>query len=761
MKKNIALFVSFLDNEFSMDIIDGAWLAAEELDVNLFIMPTRLIISNYSDTEANMFEYQYNTMFSYVDKGNFDGAVVETGIICNGMTDEDVKKLFDSFGIPTVSIARKIEGYPNIRFNCNGLRDEIQHLIDVHGCSRIGFIGGPAENAEAKERFELYKQTLADNGIPFDEKLYGMGNFSEYCEDEVRRVILTNKGDIDALCFANDRMAIGGYKVIEELGMVVGKDIRVTGFDDAPSAAAMEPALTTVRSNVPSLGQHAVEQCLNMINEDDGVDVNIDTSIIVRSSCGCPSKISIITKKISADGSDNSITPEKLCDELYTFLASPFSEKSEMRMNIRIMMYRFTEFLKAVAKPDFSIDEYIDGVLRSIEKIDFVAVAYNEFSFALSLIRKKALATAYDKAHAEEFFFSLIDRVTGDKFSNDYDVNQNYRRLSTVSSGIIYFVLANINNESASYLSIITNVHNHGSLSSYLFIHEFPIVCNSYQSWHRPRTERLICYHDGNDEILLPTEEQQLSSDSIFKCDKISDERHTYFANPLFYNDEHYGLLVSEMDKSNYCYLAWVILNQISYALKMKQLMEEQATIRDRLAKNMELVESYNKMLRQKTISDELTGIFNRRGFMESVSELLSKPSNYGRKAVIAFADMNSLKVVNDRFGHDEGDFAIRGVAEILSKCFRASDIVARFGGDEFACFCFIKDGDFEGICRRRIKEITESFNAVSGKPYLVTLSIGIYEFICDADTKLTECMNTADALLYEDKKHKPESIMR
>ena len=186
---NIALFIGFLDNEFSMDVMEGARNAAKEFGVNLFIIPVRLLISNYSEAELNVYTYQYNTMLSYIEKGNFDGVIMETGVVCNGMTDQAVKDLFDSFGVPVISIARKIEGYPNIRFNCSGLRDEIQHLIDHHGCKRIGFIGGPENNGEAIERFELYKQTLSDNGIEFDENLYGMGNFSEFCEEEVIRVV--------------------------------------------------------------------------------------------------------------------------------------------------------------------------------------------------------------------------------------------------------------------------------------------------------------------------------------------------------------------------------------------------------------------------------------------------------------------------------------------------------------------------------------------------------------------------------------------
>jgi diguanylate cyclase (GGDEF)-like protein len=97
----------------------------------------------------------------------------------------------------------------------------------------------------------------------------------------------------------------------------------------------------------------------------------------------------------------------------------------------------------------------------------------------------------------------------------------------------------------------------------------------------------------------------------------------------------------------------------------------------------------------------------------------------------------------------------------MLKSCFRSSDVVARFGGDEFAAFGFIRGENIETILRDRMKEMQTEFNANSGKPFLVTASIGVYEFRCDETTNLTECMNKADALLYEDKKHKPSTVLR
>lgn len=759
--KNIALFVGFLDNEFSMDVMEGARTAAKELGVNLFIIPVRLLIENYSEAELNVYTYQYNTLLSYVEKGNFDGVIMETGVVCNGMTDEAVKELFDSFGVPTVSIARKIAGYPNIRFNSNGLREEIEHLIGHHGCKRIGFIGGPENNGEAIERFELYKQTLQDNGLPFDEKLCGNGNFSEFCEDEVIRVIEQNEGNIDALCFANDRMVIGAYWALEKLNLVPGKDIMITGFDDAPSACAMNPPLTTVHSNIPHLGKYAVKQCFSMVEGREGHDVFIDTSTIIRSSCGCPSRTTVITEKISEAGSLDRISIETLCGEIRSFLFGSLSLSDELKLKVNAIVDSIYELLSDISHPYFDRKHHMKVLIDIVSALNYEIVSYGEVSFILNLVRKKGILIAYNEEQATDFFFDLLDNIAEREVNSVYSLRQDYRDTSQITSAIVYDVLANINNEAASYRFIITNVRRHKTKSSYLFIHDLPVICHSLSSWKRPRKERLTCYHSGDVENIIPQDLQEYDSGSIFRCDKISDKAHVFVVNPLFYNEEHYGILLVEKDDMDRAYFEWVVFKQICYALKMKRLMEEQMSIHAQLSKNMELIESYNAMLEKKSISDELTGIYNRRGFIERVTEQLNDPANLGKRAVIVYADMNYLKLVNDRFGHDEGDFAIKGVATILKSCFRSSDIVARFGGDEFAAFGFIRGKNFENILRSRMKESTDEFNDTSGKPYLVTASMGIYEFVCDESTNLTECMNKADAGLYEDKKNKPKTIIK
>jgi diguanylate cyclase (GGDEF)-like protein len=111
--------------------------------------------------------------------------------------------------------------------------------------------------------------------------------------------------------------------------------------------------------------------------------------------------------------------------------------------------------------------------------------------------------------------------------------------------------------------------------------------------------------------------------------------------------------------------------------------------------------------------------------------------------------------MINDEYGHDEGDFALKEIASILKEAFRSTDIVARFGGDEFVVFAMTGIPDYENIMKRRITEITERHNREVNKPYIIEMSTGICEVTCDPEINISQVLETADKKLYIEKKAK------
>ncbi|MGO9639710.1 MAG: diguanylate cyclase domain-containing protein [Candidatus Acidiferrales bacterium] len=151
------------------------------------------------------------------------------------------------------------------------------------------------------------------------------------------------------------------------------------------------------------------------------------------------------------------------------------------------------------------------------------------------------------------------------------------------------------------------------------------------------------------------------------------------------------------------------------------------------------------------SLVDDLTGLFNRRGFF-ALAEQQFRLLRRGGSALLAFADLDDLKSINDAFGHLEGNRALMEVAQVLRECFRQSDILARFGGDEFcALITDVQQGAIERV-RRRIGQKLDAVNARSGRRHRLSLSLGIV-VVTNAQIPLEDWLARADALMYDEKR--------
>ena len=151
------------------------------------------------------------------------------------------------------------------------------------------------------------------------------------------------------------------------------------------------------------------------------------------------------------------------------------------------------------------------------------------------------------------------------------------------------------------------------------------------------------------------------------------------------------------------------------------------------------------KDLRNLSMTDELTGLYNRRGFLELARQQLRLADRERRGFFLFYADLNGLKAINDRYGHNSGDLALNNTARTLIRTFRKSDIIARFGGDEFVILGEeTPETDVEMITLRLQKNL-DAFN--------LSLSLGIVRYNPDQPCSLDQLIFKADALMYEEKR--------
>lgn len=155
------------------------------------------------------------------------------------------------------------------------------------------------------------------------------------------------------------------------------------------------------------------------------------------------------------------------------------------------------------------------------------------------------------------------------------------------------------------------------------------------------------------------------------------------------------------------------------------------------------------------SLIDELTGLYNRRGFMAFAEQHLNSVHRSDKGLAIVYADLDGLKQINDSFGHQEGDRALVKTAELLKQTFRSSDVLGRLGGDEFTVLAAVDpDSGVRGLVSRLQQKFSD-YNALKMLPYELSISLGVAELGNDETYSVEQLLGLADTAMYENKRSK------
>jgi len=159
------------------------------------------------------------------------------------------------------------------------------------------------------------------------------------------------------------------------------------------------------------------------------------------------------------------------------------------------------------------------------------------------------------------------------------------------------------------------------------------------------------------------------------------------------------------------------------------------------------------EQLKQLTLTDDLTKLYNRRGFLELANQRMAFAQTTGESLVLIFADVDGLKGINDQLGHAAGSQAIIDAADILKDSFRQSDVISRLGGDEFVVLVANATKSSPDIITDRVREKIDGFNALSERPYKLSVSLGVVPVDIESKVTLDDIIAEADKSMYERKR--------
>jgi len=204
--------------------------------------------------------------------------------------------------------------------------------------------------------------------------------------------------------------------------------------------------------------------------------------------------------------------------------------------------------------------------------------------------------------------------------------------------------------------------------------------------------------------------------------------------------DTEFGDILQEVDK-------------ISQLLKSDQPSEETLRVAVHPAVWSAVKQALlDRELRHLALTDDLTCLYNRRGFFAAGTQLLKLATRNSQGLLFLFCDFDNLKRINDSYGHREGDLALIRAADALERSFRGADIVARIGGDEFVAVAMESTVSSQEVILRRISKNLKKANAGESR-FQLSLSIGAARFDPKHPVSLGELMLQADKAMYEQKR--------
>lgn len=737
----IGFFTSGTDLEYSALLARIMTKVATSRQINLINFLGGSLNPNFTSSQ-DKYQYQCNVAFDFANTPHLDGIILASGILASFLNQTDYRNFYSHYKpLPMVSLGANIEDLPSVYTdNITVFNQLVSHLIQVHNCKKIGFISGPSSNIDGHDRYLGYMKALSENCITYQPDYVYVGDFTPLSAQEAIKVLIDERHlDLDAIVCANDSMALTAISELKKRNYLVPEQIIVTGCDDIPSSAYSVPNLTSIQQHLEDMVSEAINLLIKCIEGKPTQNVLIPSEIIYRESCSCRIMhySSMMSALALAPRSERCI---KLADNFLKKCTNTLPDGAIKALReFTISFYRLViadthEF----ETPTKLVNLFFTNLHPYLNSIHLVL---NLRSCMTSL--KKDLLRLSSSTVTLCYVDNIFDQITHEllNYSLNYYGLQN-EHLHKNFSFLRQFLLTithNIDNKQEQLQSIIPSLMDCGISSCLIYLYPEGIIHNLSDPWKMPDEIYLYMGYINNNIIPFVSLPYKVKSSDIATYGFIGlNEQYSACIHPIFFGNEQLGIMVFQMNIQNYSLIDNLTV-ELACALKLTSTFTTQLRVEEKLA-----------ALSQ---TDELTGLYNRRGFFTLAQEKYQISIAEGQDGVLFFTDMDGLKRINDTYGHHEGDEAIISMSKILKKTFSDEDILARIGGDEFVILCTGRTSRYIEEVVTQINKHCDAYNTCSDKLYSLSISVGGIFYSHDEAEPLDALMSRADKLLYEKKR--------
>ena len=378
----LGILLRSLGDFYSNLLLAGLIDYTQSNDLNFGIV----LMEGFRNTEGELGEYEW------IAPERFDGLVLTGALAYREERGLDRLRSFRSRypDLPMVGVLLDLDQMASVAADGYvGMRQAVEHLIDVHGHRRLAFIGGPASSLVAQERHRAYVDALASRGLSLVEDWVLPGDFTAEAGVSGVQRLLQQGAEIDALVCSNDETAIGALEVLHARGVRVPEDLAVIGFDDVKEAAQIEVPLTTVRQPVYEMGKQGAEILHRLITgRAVGENPPIPTELVVRRSCGC---LPSVVTEISVVGSVEADEEFPQSDSLADCLADAI--EGSVPSDHLLLMEALVNDLEEPASTEFvrTLDRILSRFQQEGRDGGVLPYSFSQWQKGLTVVRRKLL----------------------------------------------------------------------------------------------------------------------------------------------------------------------------------------------------------------------------------------------------------------------------------------------------------------------------------------------------------------------------------
>ncbi len=641
-KKLAGVLIGNINTEHSHKILTGIYIgfSGKNTDCVYFVGTEAASISaGY----GRNYDYQYRYLYDYANYLDLDVLIVVYSSLSLLQETHDIGEFLKGLpDVPKIVIESDYQAEKVISLSFDNYDAEYRmtdYLLRKKGKRCPVFLSGPIHNYEVRERLRGFKKAAADNGLHITDENVGYGNLSVFVENEVADLFQKNP-DADAIICANDEMASTVCRMMKERGVLPGKEVVVTGFDNESFAGMMNPGLTTVDQDEITIGRLAAEAAVRLMAGEEIKSMSLKGKLIFR------------------DSTEGGGLPDA-------------------------------------------------GILKEIRETDF-----------LTNLAKKGREIEEYSLRGPEFLRELIHNIT---------------------------------DEETFYKKIMEELSFFQAESSKLFLLKEAAV-KKKESTHRISGELVLAAEqEGMTVDVYGKKGPSFSRQKLLRFEDREKGPSQYMTYLLYDGNIQYGVLLTEIrpeETGKYNNISLQIGTGLRFLELFLSELQERVTI-----------QRQNALLHNEANTDSMTGVFNRRGFYELWDKSFS--NNIGMRMIFLMSDLDHLKEINDTFGHEAGDTAIREEVKLLKIALGNSAVIARFGGDEFvAMFSPAAYMDLDYLSRKIEKIMKKENGKYPDRRYYTEISYGILDLTI-SDQTLEGILPLLDARLYENKKSRRKSVKK